>query len=168
MDYPHPSEVQKGRWWYRSQVFVTEGSQKNVLGRVSVLRIFDVPGNLLPMAAHQITPKFRGINNKHYDLSISVGQKSECGFARPSDPRSLAGWVKVLLGVMVISGFISSWLGEDPLLSRLTWLLTSSDYCWLLARVAVLTTRTSPCGSCHPPETAREGMWHGSHSLFVT
>ena len=64
MDYPHLSKVQKGRWWYKCQVFVTQGSQKNVLGRVSVLRIFDVQGNLLPIAAQQIAPKLKGINNK--------------------------------------------------------------------------------------------------------
>lgn len=67
-----------------------------------------------------------------------------------------------------LSVHLSVWLEEDPLLRRLTWLLTASDPCWLLARVSSSFTWTSPCGSCHPLERAREEMQHGSYSLFKT
>lgn len=50
MDYSHLPDIQKGKW-YKCQVFVMQGSEKNVLERVSVLRIFDVQDNSLPIAA---------------------------------------------------------------------------------------------------------------------
>lgn len=72
IDYSQLPQVQKGKWWYKCRVFVTQGPEKNVLGRVLVL-IYRVISYLLMF--NKLLPNFTASNNI-YDLPVSVGQES--------------------------------------------------------------------------------------------